>query len=160
MSNASLPSSIYAPAAFLDSLPAGFDGVFDWAWVTMAIQAATRPSIRPMDIDCHVEVNGHHLIFETKDAGKEVPSGQRRALLAYWAKGYTTVVFLWGKSQPLTAEIYYPSSRRQKIAPGARDLPEGNRAEWMQSQLMQFVYNWGKFAMRDPCPFAFDGRED
>jgi len=71
------PETIKYPEAFKASLPAGYDGIFDWSFL-LPIFKGTK--ITPMDIDALVERHGRILIFETKQPDKDVPSGQVGAL--------------------------------------------------------------------------------
>jgi hypothetical protein len=98
-----------------------------------------------MDIDGHVEINGQHLIFETKDSGIAVPAGQRQALMQLWAKGYVTLVFLWGKTDPMKCEIFWPKGFKTTI--GERKLTKEKLAEICES--------WARWAERTPCPFRY-----
>ena len=66
------------PERFDEWRPAGFDGLFEWDF----LRGAFGPTIQPMDFDAVVERNRHLLVYETKDVGKDVPDGQRRALEA------------------------------------------------------------------------------
>lgn len=58
---------------FMRSLPAAFDGVFNWDYLLPAFKGS---KIEPTDIDAVVERKGQFLIFETKDIGKKIPLGQ------------------------------------------------------------------------------------
>ncbi len=100
---------------FLSDPPAEFDGIFRWDYLNSAFQEATGRNIQLMDIDAHVEIGGHHLMIETKDEGVPIKDGQRQALLQHWAKGYTMVIFLIGKVDPIECEIYYPGGEKQHI---------------------------------------------
>jgi hypothetical protein len=145
--------AIHSRQTFDEEAPAGFDGLFDWDYLIPAFQQATGRRIQPMDIDAHVEVGGHHLVIETKREGVDVPEGQRRALLALWAKGFATVVFLWGKSEPMVAEVYYPSGTRQTIGTKAGPSP------FTKKQIFDLCFRWAKWA-NDPKnrhPFQFNG---
>lgn len=147
--------AIHSQQVFTQEAPAGFDGVFDWDYLIPAFQNATGRRIQPMDIDAHVEIGGHHLIIETKREGVPVPSGQRRALLAFWAKGFATVVFLWGKTEPMVAEVYYPSGRRKTIGSSA------NLSSLTKKELFDLCARWATWA-NDPKnkhPFQYSGEE-
>lgn len=153
------PSSIHSPSLFLDGEPAGFDGFFDWHWVSSAVQRATRRNITPMDIDASVEINGHFLIFETKREGVAMQKGQVQALLNLWSRGYVTLIFLWGKQSPAQAEIYYPSGRKQRVR---QNLKEAKTASGMMTrkELEKVVEQWALMADKNPCPFAYNGPQD
>jgi hypothetical protein len=88
--------AILYPQAFKRSLPAGFDGVFDWDF----LRGCFPRGIMPMDFDGVVEINSRWLIFETKDVGKDIPAGQLQALRRLFKFQSFTLVFLWGKSSP------------------------------------------------------------
>ena len=153
--NNDAPQTIHSPDIFGDNAPAGFDGFFDWHWVSRAVKRATKRNITPMDIDAHIEVKGHFLIFETKRDGVSIPEGQQRALFNLWARGYTTLVFLWGKSLPIKAEIYYPSGRRQTVR---QNLKEAQTKEGLmtQAELEEIVEGWAAWANKNPCPYAYN----
>ena len=68
--------SLYAQRRFEEWPPAGFDGLFDWDFLSPAF----KRGIMPMDIDALIECNRHFLVYETKDCGKEIPTGQRYTL--------------------------------------------------------------------------------
>lgn len=163
--------TLHSPDLFDEDKPAGFDGVFDWDYLCPAFFEATGRAIQPMDIDAHVEIGGHHLIFETKRDGVEVKPGQVKALLQLWAKGYHTVVFLWGKVDPMECQIFYPSGRRQRLGgPAPRNraelgAPSGKRevygpAKITREQLREFCFKWAKWAESHKAPFQYDGRLD
>ena len=100
-----LPPTINYPSTFLRSPSAGFDGIFDWSW-TDGCFGDTR--IKPMDFDGVVERKGQFIIFETKDVGVPIPKGQLYTLEAIHRLGCFTVVLIYGKKKPETAEVWYP----------------------------------------------------
>jgi hypothetical protein len=100
-----MPSTIRHPAKFNAAKPAGFDGIFDWSW-TDGCFGKTR--ISPMDFDGVVERNGHLLVFETKDVGKDVPQGQLITLEALWRRSGVTVFLIHGKARPEDATVWQP----------------------------------------------------
>ena len=61
---------------FNKSLPAGYDGKFDWD-VFKQHGCFGDTKIEPMDFDGVVERHKHYLIFETKKEGQRIPQGQR-----------------------------------------------------------------------------------
>jgi len=71
------PDTIRNPERFNEAKPAGFDGVFDWKW-TQGCFGDTK--ISPMDLDGIVERRGYFFIFETKDVGVPLPTGQKITL--------------------------------------------------------------------------------
>jgi len=98
----SLPATILYPEAFNRSKAAGFDGVWDWE----ILRGCFPRGIMPMDIDGSIEICGRFLQFETKNPGQEVPKGQLLALTRQPASIYT-VIFIWGKSQPVEWQIWH-----------------------------------------------------
>lgn len=69
--------SIKYQDTFDKAKPARFDGLFDWDFLLPAFKGT---KIEPMDIDAVVERKGYILVFETKNAGKEIPLGQQLTL--------------------------------------------------------------------------------
>ena len=130
---------------FMSDPPAQFDGVFRWDYLNNAFKEATGRNIQFMDIDAHVEVGGHHLVFETKDSGVPIKDGQRQALLQLWAKGYTTVVFLWGKSDPMECEVFYASGNRSKMS----------KRQCTKDNLYSLCRRWAEWANNNPQPFQY-----
>ncbi|MAH51417.1 hypothetical protein CMI37_36715 [Candidatus Pacearchaeota archaeon] len=102
---AGLPETILHPKKFRQSLPPGYDGAFDWSWTDGCFGNTT---IAPMDIDGVVERHGRILVFETKDVGVEVKKGQLITLTSLYKMGDFTVMFIWGKTEPETVEVWYP----------------------------------------------------
>jgi hypothetical protein len=137
---------IRRPETFHADPPASFDGQFHWDYLIPAFKRATGRNIEPMDIDCHVEIGGNHLVIETKDLGVPVPAGQRDALLQLWAKGYHTVIFLWGKVDPLECEIYYPGGRKR------------DRLTVTTDEMIALAERWARWADRHRCPFQYNGQ--
>ena len=74
-----------------------------------------------------------------------VPHGQKQALLALWAKGYHMVIFLWGKDEPIKAEIYWPEGMHTKIWKG----------ELTRQRLFEICENWARWADANPAPFQY-----
>jgi hypothetical protein len=107
-----LPDTIKYPDSFNKSKPAGFDGVFDWAW-TSGCFGETK--ITPMDFDGVVERRGHYLVMETKDPGREIPKGQQITLDGLPKAKSFTVVKIWGKKKPQKAEILYPNGETETV---------------------------------------------
>jgi len=130
-----LPSSIRHPMAFRESAAAGFDGVFDWAWMDGCFG---KTNITPMDFDGVVERKRQFLLFETKNTGVELPKGQLICLENLWKKGDWTVVTVWGKKTPETWEVWFPwreGERQPKIIKGVG-----------VESLRQFVARWYEWA--------------
>jgi len=104
--------------AFKASLPAGYDGIFDWAFL-LPIFEGTK--IEPMDIDGLVERHGRILIFETKQPDKDIPLGQSRVLetLLRLGRGFVCIMVLYGKSATTITgleEWHYIKGRIRKSA--------------------------------------------
>ena len=92
-----LPSTIKYPGAFKASLPAGYDGVFDWSFLLPVFEGT---KIEPMDIDGLVERHGKVLFMETKGSGVPIPQGQ---IIAYKTlltigKGKIHLMIFYGKT--------------------------------------------------------------
>lgn len=84
---------LYNASEFSSSLPAGFDGQFEWDFLAPAFERG----IMPMDLDAVVETHGKFLVFETKRPGAEIPKGQKLTLWSLLNIPTFTVVFLNGK---------------------------------------------------------------
>lgn len=113
-----LPSTIKHPEAFKASLPAGYNGIFDWSFLLPVFEGT---KITPMDIDGLIERHGRILIFETKHPDKEILSGQRGALetLLRLGRGFICIIVLYGKSATTITEMeewHYIKSRIRKSA--------------------------------------------
>ena len=103
---------LYNESGFYESLPASFDGKFEWDWMRGCFP---RPSIMPADIDAIVEVKGKFLIFETKKhKGVEIPNGQQYTLRALYNTGLFTIVIMYGKTVVDDFTFYYPDGRQVK----------------------------------------------
>jgi hypothetical protein len=100
------PKTIKNEKAFKESAPPGFDGIFDWSWVTGCFGDT---KIMPMDIDGIVERKGNFLIFETKRIGTPVPRGQMITLNKLIEVGKMTVMIIYGKKLPERFTIIYPN---------------------------------------------------
>ena len=112
------PKTIKYPRAFEASLPAGYNGIFDWSFI-LPIFEGTK--IEPMDIDGLIERHGRILIFETKHPDKDIPLGQMRALetLLKLGRGAICVMVLYGKSAATIIEMeewHYKKGRIRKSA--------------------------------------------
>lgn len=88
------------PDRFNASLPAGYDGQFEWDF----LQGAFGPSVMPMDFDGVIERHGRFLVFETKEEDAPIPYGQLRTLESAWKTGIFTIILLWGKT-PATVSM-------------------------------------------------------
>lgn len=100
-----LPDTIYNEELFIKSLPAQYDGFFDWSFMR-----GTFPrNIMPMDVDGMVEINNQFIIFETKGKFAMIPDGQRYTQQALLRTGFFTIVNIWGDDAD-DWEIYTPFS--------------------------------------------------
>ena len=81
------------PEEFKSSLPAGYDGLFDWDFIVAA--GAFPRGIEPMDIDASVEVGGRLLCWETKAPGTKMKRGQRMAIIRHVKLGRGRVSYLF-----------------------------------------------------------------
>jgi hypothetical protein len=88
---------------FNTSLPAGYDGLFDWDYLKPAFEPT---KIEPMDIDAVVERHGRFLVFETKEPGSEIPKGQKITLRALHNLGYFTIFYIEGKKKDEIQTFY------------------------------------------------------
>jgi hypothetical protein len=67
-----------------------------------------------MDIDANVEIRWQHLIMESKNEGKQIPSGQMQALQSLVSTRRVTLICIWGKLIPTSwtvetrSELIYP----------------------------------------------------
>ncbi len=87
-----LPETVYNKEGFIKSLPANFDGIFDWSW----LKGKFPRGIMPADIDGLVEYNSHFFVFETKGVGVMIPDGQKYTMEALLRTGYFTIMVIWG----------------------------------------------------------------
>jgi len=112
--------ALYSETNFNKDKPAGFDGIFSWDFLKPAFQGT---KIEPMDLDAVVERNGHVLVFETKDSGKEIPYGQKITLKTLWFLG-CTIFHVSGKC-PNTIDglaIYYEGKYSKDVNIGDKKL--------------------------------------
>lgn len=130
-----IPTTIHSPEIFAQSLPIGFDGVFDWSWTE---RCWDNPRDKPMDIDMFKERKGHFLVAETKAEGVGIPKGQEIAFRRLHALGVFTVMFIWGKPTPTNATAWYPSGK----------VAELNSIE----EIIDFVRRWYAYAEANPFP--------
>ena len=130
-----LPPTVRSPEAFLKSLPANFDGTFDWSWTKGCFG---ETNISPTDFDGVVERHGNFLIFETKDVGVTVPQGQLRALKALWQRGGITLLFVYGKMK-LERCTYILAKK-----PNRKYMLKGNLIGVEEAR--NFVKKWYKYA--------------
>ena len=144
---------------FYDEKPANFDGIFEWDYLIPVLRKATGRDVQPMDIDCHVEINGQHMVIETKQPEKDVPKGQRAALLQLWAKGDHMVIFMWGKEQPVRLEVFYPHGERRLYSWKQLLKKKGDIEEEAGIMfVLDVVYRWAKWADEERrSPFRYNG---
>jgi hypothetical protein len=88
---------IHSRKRFEEWLPAAFDGEFDW---DILAQSFVGTKIMPMDFDAVIERNGHFLVLETKQAGKQIDKGQSITLSRAWKEKDFTIIHIVGKSAP------------------------------------------------------------
>lgn len=106
---------IYSPENFNANLPAGFDGQFDWD-IFKESGCWGNGKINLMDFDGVVERNNHFIVFETKDDGKSVSTGQKITLDSLRFAKTFTVVYLWPKYPPFKKmEIQFHNGKTQII---------------------------------------------
>lgn len=129
-----LPTTIKNKNGFLHSPAAGYDGVFDWSW-TQGCFGNGR--ITPMDFDGVVERKGNFILFETKNLGVPIPSGQMYTLEAAHRLGCFTIFLIHGKTEPESAQIWYPGV-------GKREIHEGVDA------IKEKVRSWYAYAEKNP----------
>lgn len=129
----SLPSTIRNPEAFNASLPAGFDGAVDWAWMLPCF----APGDTPMDLDCFKERRGQFLVVETKDPGKRMPKGQAIAFERLHRLGPFTLMLIWGKREPEHGIVWW-----------AKDANPKSRATRFQGpdEAQEIVRRWYRWA--------------
>ncbi len=134
------PQTIKYPKAFESSLPAGYNGIFDWSFLLPIFQGT---KIEPMDIDGLVERYGRILIFETKQPDKDIPSGQVRALeaLLRLGRGFVCIMVLYGKSATTIAEMEEWHYRKGRIRKSARKTCDS-------LYVKERVTSWFKWANR------------
>jgi len=133
------------------SLPAGFDGRFEWDF----LKPAFRPTrIEPMDLDAVIERHGQFLVFETKRfPDTPIPEGQRITLNALLKTGRFTVFVLRGKTADTISSLLvcYPGSTmgtgKHKQPADARYVIERTRA-------------WFKWASAKPPPSPEEWEDD
>lgn len=82
---------IHSADKFNDSLPAGFDGLFDW---DKLIPCFGNEGVSFTDIDAVVERNARFLFVETKRAGVPVPMGQTILLNTLHQEGNKTIMII------------------------------------------------------------------
>lgn len=129
-----LPKTIKHKNAFINSPSAGFDGVFDWSWTDGCFGDG---KITPMDFDGVVERKGNFILFETKDIGVPVPKGQLYTLESAHRLGCFTILLLYGKTKPESAQIWYPGVTTRQNLNGIEEIK-------------QKVANWYEYANKNP----------
>lgn len=144
-----LPSTIYNPAVFNESLAAGFDGVFDWSW-TDGCFGETK--ITPMDFDGVIERRGNFLVIESKKMGCEVPKGQLITLDTAHKIGVFTILFIWGKSAPEKLQIWYPGNHNNEELRGKKSDVHATTKE----KAKEIVRRWYEHANKNPSTGKVD----
>lgn len=102
MSN-QLPDTIFYKKTFLEAATPWFDGAWDWAWTDGCFG---EYRISPMDFDGLVERKGNFLLFETKNIGKDVSTGQLRTFKAAYKLRCFTIIFIEGKLGPVNFKTW------------------------------------------------------
>ncbi len=122
------PDTIIYPERFAKSLPAGHDGIFDWAF----LKGAFGPVIMPMDFDGVVEKNGNFLLFETKTLDKEVPQGQLITCRALIRTGDWTIFFVWSSDYDdyVELEIWHRNGSRVPREPTDYGTIKARASDW------------------------------
>lgn len=98
----------------------------------------------PMDFDSVVEKNGHFLIFETKEEGKEIEKGQSITLTNMWKKD-TTIVHVAGKTpETISGFSVYGEWESPKAGNvGDRGINEGDAFDLIFSVRRWFCWSLG-----------------
>ena len=128
-------STIKHPNTFLRSLPPGFDGAFDWAWL---IECFKGTKVTPSDIDAVVERKGFFLVFETKSPGVEVPIGQMITLRRLYEIGCFSICIIHGKTEPVSFEFWLC----KEMGGGVFSEKRGK----IKEKLYQYVKRWFEVA--------------
>lgn len=115
----SLPATIKHQQGFLHSPAAGYDGVFDWSWTQGCFG---KGRITPMDFDGVVERKGNFILFETKNLGVPIPDGQMYTLKAAHRLGCFTIFLIHGKTEPESAQIWYPGVDKREVHEGVEAI--------------------------------------
>lgn len=134
---------IYSKEAFYESLPAGFDGEFDWDWTDGCFvrRNGEETRIKPMDADGLVERGGNFLLFETKEVGKDVPGGQLYTMQALYRLGCFTMLYVYGKKSPeMLASWDAPDFRDGVVMDESKPVPV------TVQQARAFVHKWFLYA--------------
>ncbi len=124
-----LPNTIYDEKKFVKSLPAKYDGFFDWEFLNPIFPG----KIEITDVDGIVERHGHYILFETKAPMAMIPNGQRIMHDMMIKTGLFTIVHIWG-DECEEWKIYFHNGVAK----------EGNGKE----DLYNIVDRWVKYAER------------
>lgn len=107
--------SLNNPSLFDECKPAGYDGLFDWDFI---IPCFHPTKVKPMDIDGIIERRNHFLIFETKQASRSVPEGQKITLRNLHKTGFFTIIILYGKTaQSVERIVWWPEKQKGVVVP-------------------------------------------
>lgn len=121
--------TINYPERFAQAKPAGFDGVFEWDFLSGCFPR----SITPMDFDAVVEIGNHFLVFETKQPGKTIEIGQKRTFESLMTIPAFTVFMLWGKTpETITRLIVCHGNERRDINPATVDDVRREAKSWAE----------------------------
>ncbi len=121
---------IHSPDQFNASLPAGYDGHFDWDF----LNGAFGPTVMPMDFDGVVERKGRFWLFETKKEGVPIPKGQLITLESAQATGFFTICILRGKNSAdiKSAEYWYDNGHKISVEETDFRSVRQECAEWWE----------------------------
>ena len=133
---------IYSEKAFNESLPAQYDGLFDWDWMANCFGES---KIMPMDIDGVVERKGNFLKFESKEVGKAIPMGQLFTLQAYHRLECFTVLFVYGKKTPEMLASWDAPDFRSGVV-----MDETKPVKVTVLQAQNYVAAWYRYADSNP----------
>lgn len=125
----------------------GFDGLFQWGWVSKAIRSVDKHTkITPMDFDGVIERELNYLVIETKDEGVKIQKGQLLTLERLHRAESFCVMKVWGKKNPTKweAETNFVNSEKKTI----KRKGEGEGKE----SAFKFVRKWFKWANRNKEP--------
>lgn len=109
-----------------------------WDW--QCLDGCFGMTIKPSDIDGHVERGGFYLYIETKaPTVTQLSNGQQKAIVRRVRDGITTYMVVWGKpGQPEAIHVYRP-------APNNRNAPEKHDDADI-NKLRQLCSDWYAYA--------------
>lgn len=127
----------YNKLAFNSFLPDGYDGEFDWDYLT----EIWGLGIEPMDFDCVVEKGGEFLVIETKGPNGYMERGQKRTFLHLIKDPKWTLMVLYGKLPAEVEEIFiYRNGREIKhIKPATKDDVKRECQSWADRRQSRYI---------------------